>query len=244
VSAPGLSVEDLAVDRAGRRVVGGVSFGLAPGEIVALVGANGAGKTTLLDGILGFARLAGGRVCWQGRPLDGLAARARVFSCMTDDAEPPAEVAVSTLIDHAGRFGGAPAEAADLLERRLGLGPLRAARAGELSRGERRRLQLYGALCSARPVAVLDEPLGTFDPLQLLDVLDLLRARAAAGGALLLSVHQMSDAEKIATRVLILDAGRVLALGTLDELRARAGAPGASLEALFLALLREAHAAA
>jgi ABC-2 type transport system ATP-binding protein len=87
-------------------------------------------------------------------------------------------------------------------------------------------------------VVVLDEPLGTFDPLQLIGVLDLLRERAVAGISLLLSVHQMSDAEKIASRVLILHEGHVLASGTLEELRARAGAPGASLEALFLALLR------
>ena len=105
-------------------------------------------------------------------------------------------------------------------------------------------MQLFAALCTNRPVIVLDEPLGTFDPLQLLGVLDLLRERAAAGTSLLLSVHQMSDAEKIASRVLILDAGRALACGSLAELRARAGVPDASLEAAFLALLRRAHAAA
>jgi ABC-2 type transport system ATP-binding protein len=104
---------------------------------------------------------------------------------------------------------------------------------------------LHGALSTTRPIVVLDEPLGTFDPLQLVDVLALLRERAASGTTLLLSVHQMSDAEKIASRVLILDAGRMLAIGTLDELRVRADMPAsASLEDVFLSLLRGAHVAA
>jgi ABC-type multidrug transport system ATPase subunit len=237
-----LSVENLTIARGRRRIVEDVSFSLARGEILVVVGANGAGKTTLLDGILGFLPLRAGRVRFGEATLDSLPARARVLSCMPDEAEPPAEVEVSTLLAHARRFGAPPAELPATLETRLGLAKLRGARAGELSRGEKRRLQLYAALCTARPVVVLDEPLGTFDPLQLIGVLDLLRERAAAGTSLLLSVHQMSDAEKIASRVLILHEGRVLALGTLDELRARANV-GGSLESVFLALL-ESHAAA
>jgi ABC-2 type transport system ATP-binding protein len=232
-----LRVDELSIGRGRRRVIERVSFTLAPGEILVVVGANGAGKTTLLDGILGFLPYQG-QVAWKDRPLHSLADRARVFSCMPDDAEPPAEVSVATLLAHAERYGSPAAD----LEQRLGLSRLRPARAGELSRGERKRLQLHAALASPRPVIVLDEPLGTFDPLQLLDVLQLLRERAAAGSSLLLSVHQMSDAEKLASRVLILDDGKLLALGTLDELRARAGA--ASLEEIFLTLLRSAHAAA
>jgi ABC-2 type transport system ATP-binding protein len=89
---------------------------------------------------------------------------------------------------------------------------------------------------------VLDEPLGTFDPLQLLDVIEVLRDRARAGVALLLSVHQLSDAEKIASRVVILDQGRVIAAGTISELRARVALPEASLEQIFLRLLEERRA--
>jgi ABC-2 type transport system ATP-binding protein len=239
-----LAVEKLAVSRGRRRVVDDVSFTLASGEVLVIVGANGAGKTTLLEGILGFLPLSAGRVTWNGKPLTTITDRARVFSCMPDDAEPPAEVLVDTLLAHARRFGRVADGVATTLEQQLGLGSLRRARAGELSHGEKRRLQLFGALCTTRPVAVLDEPLGTFDPLQLLGVLDVVRMRADAGTAFLLSVHQMSDAEKIASRILILDGGRILALGTLDELRAKAATPGASFEAVFLALLRRAHAAA
>jgi ABC-2 type transport system ATP-binding protein len=113
---------------------------------------------------------------------------------------------------------------------------------GELSRGEKRRVSLFAALCTNRPFALLDEPLGTFDPLQLLDVLDVLRECARMGTALLLSAHQMSDAEKIASRILILDQGRVMALGSMTELRAQVARPLASLEEIFLCMLQERHA--
>src|SRR5262249_48920653 len=118
-------------------------------------------------------------------------------------------------------------------------GPLAAERVGRLSRGQRRRVALYSALCTSRPLVVLDEPLATFDPLQLSDALALLRSRAAAGTALLVSVHQLSDAEKIAGRVLVLDGGRVVAFGALDDLRARIGRTAGSLEEVFVELLRE-----
>ena len=93
-------------------------------------------------------------------------------------------------------------------------------------------------LCTSRPVVVLDEPLGTFDPLQLLGISEVLRARAHAGISLFLSIHQMSDAEKIADRLLLLCAGRIVASGTLDELRQTTGLSGGTLEQLFLAQLQ------
>jgi ABC-2 type transport system ATP-binding protein len=156
---------------------------------------------------------------------------------MPDEATPPTEVMVATLLEHAIRFGRPPDALATELRTRLDLTPLLRARAGELSRGERRRVALFGAICAQRPVIVLDEPFGAFDPQQLLDVLAVVRSRAAAGSAVIVSVHQMSDAEKIADRVLLLRAGRVLAFDTLAGLRARVEDPTASLEEVFLALL-------
>lgn len=209
-----------------------------PGEIVAVIGPNGAGKTTLLEAVVGIQRLATGRVSFGGRVLRSLVERARVFSFMPDQAEPPAEVSVAVLLDHAIRYGRPPPGLAEALRQGLGLQPLRRARGGELSRGERRRVALFAALCTARPVIVLDEPLGTFDPLQLLGLREVLRARASAGVSLFLSIHQMSDAEKIADRLLLLRDGRIVAAGTLAELRQAAGLSGGTLEQVFLALLQ------
>jgi ABC-2 type transport system ATP-binding protein len=239
-----LAVCDLSVRRSGRTILDRVSFTLDAGEIVAVIGANGAGKTTLLETVVGCVRADSGSVDYRGQSLIDLRARSRVFSFMPDAAEPPAEVRVATLIDYARRFGRVPEASARQLAERIGLLALCAARAGELSRGEKRRVSLFGALCTDRPVVVLDEPLGAFDPLQLLDVLAVLRACARAGTALLLSVHQLSDAEKIADRVVILDQGRLAAAGSLAELRARVGRPTASLEEVFLCILEQRRAPA
>jgi len=236
-----LEVDAVTVERGARRVLDSVSLTVRPGEIVAVIGPNGAGKTSLLDAVLGLLRLSGGAVRFAGRALRGLADRACVFSSMPDEAEPPAEVRVATLLAHAERFGRPGAGLGAELAERLGLDAFRDVRAGSLSRGEKRRVTLFTALCTSRPIVVLDEPLAAFDPLQLLDVLAILRERADDGTGLLMSVQQMADAEKIASRLLLLDAGRAVAFGTLAELRARIGDPGASLEHVFLRLLREAR---
>lgn len=235
----GLHVEGLSLRRGGQRVLDDVSFTVRPGEVLAIIGPNGAGKTTLLETVAGLRRPDRGRVRFGDSTLTGLTDCARIFSFMLDEAELPGEVRVATLLQLSQRQSGVPAELAASLTERLGLRPLLDARATELSRGERRRVALFDALCTKRPVIALDEPFGVFDPRQLLDILALVHDRAAAGHAFFLSVHQMADAEKIASRCLLLRQGRVVALGTRAELQQRAGLPGAALEAIFLALLSE-----
>ena len=233
-----LAVDRLSVDRGGRCVVDDVSLTVAPGDILTVVGPNGAGKSSLLESVVGLLQPTHGQIAFGGEPLRDLYARSRVFSYLPEDAEPPAEVRVETLLAHAERFGRPPARLAAELAERLGVRGLGRERAGRLSRGQKRRVALCVALCTSRPVIVLDEPLATFDPLQLLEVVPVLRDRAAAGVALILTVHQMSDAEKVASRVLVLDGGRTIACGSLTELRARAG-EGTSLEQIVLDLLRQ-----
>jgi ABC-type multidrug transport system ATPase subunit len=230
-----LRARDITLIRSSRTVLDAVSFDVRPGEIVALIGANGAGKTSLLESIVGFHRLAAGSVSWNDRTLRTLSDRAAVLSFMPDDAEPPAEVSVKALLAHAQQVGRGGAARAEELSQRLALRGLLSARGGELSRGERRRVALFGALCTSRPLVILDEPLGVFDPLQAVDVLALLRESARSGTAMLLSIHQLSDAEKIADRILILHEGRALASMVRPE---------GSLEAAFLKLLEERNARA
>lgn len=236
---PLLRVEGLTVRRDGRTVLHDVSFELRAGEVLAIIGPNGAGKTTLLEAVAGLRHMDGGRVSVRGHIVSGLAAAAQGFTFLLDEAELPEEVSVSVLLSHAQQCSRAPLALAASLQNALGLLPLRLARGRELSRGERRRVALFQALCTDRPVVVLDEPLGVFDPRQQRDILRLLKERAAAGTALLLSVHQMSDAEKLADRILLLCDGKTLACGTLGELRALANRPNASLDVVFLELLEQ-----
>src|SRR5262245_29461410 len=134
-----LAVEHLTVARAGRTVVRDVSFTLAPGDVVTVVGPNGAGKSSLLEATLGLLPPVSGFVSFGGIPLRDLGARARVFSYMPDDAEPPPEVRVERLVRHAERFGRPSSRLATDLVELLGLKKLLGQRAGNLSRGQRRR---------------------------------------------------------------------------------------------------------
>ena len=237
MNQPLLEIDDLTLRFRGLTAVNKVDLVVNEGEIVAVIGPNGAGKTSLLEAVVGALPLSAGRVRFRGRSVERFRERAGVFAFMPDAAEPPSEVRVDALMQHMQR-SGAPPELLESLLDALRLGPLRRSLVGELSRGEKRRLLLLGALCSNRPVAVLDEPLGVFDPLQLIGVLEVVRRRAEAGGSFLISVHQMADAEKVAARIVLLDAGHVVAVGSLAELRAHAGCPSGSLEDVFLQLLR------
>ena len=119
--------------------------------------------------------------------------------------------------------------------RRLELTPVLHKRVAELSKGNRRRLLLALALLTPQPILLLDEPFDGFDLRQTLHVMDLLR-EVARERALLLSIHQLKDAERICDRLLLLAAGRRLGLGTLAQLAEQSGTARADLEEVFLGI--------
>jgi ABC-2 type transport system ATP-binding protein len=119
----------------------------------------------------------------------------------------------------------------------LTLAPLLAKSVGVLSRGEHQRVALFCTLALGRRVAVLDEPFSTFDPLQLRNVLATVRRAIGSTTAVVASIHQLADAERVADRILILAEGRMVAFGELASLRDRVRNAGASLEDVFVSLL-------
>ncbi len=225
-----LSLEGVSVRRGGRTLLHAVSFEVTAGEIVALIGPNGAGKTTALEAAVGLSA------------HDGEVTAAPLY-WLPDEPAPAAELTVAQHLELGRALGGAGHAEAQALRHRLGLDGLSDARCGTLSRGESRRVMLHGALCSGRPLVVMDEPLGTFDPVQLREVAGALREKARGGAAVLLSVHQLADAEKVADRYVMLHEGRALAVGTLAALKRQAGLAAGSLEDVFLALLGAGRAA-
>ena len=240
-AAPTLEIRNIVVRRGARRVLDDVSVAVRAGEIVAVVGPNGAGKTTLLEAIVGALPVTAGDIRVGGRALGGLADRARWLGQVSGEAEPPLEARVGLMLDTEAARGDPSWKRT--LEASLGLGELRGTVIGSLSRGERRRVLLFEALAAPKPFLLLDEPTGVFDPLQLLGIVELFQQAAARGAGLLVTVHQMSDAEAFATRILVLDAGQTVALGSLVELRTQAGVSGAaSLAESFLALLKARRA--
>jgi ABC-2 type transport system ATP-binding protein len=226
-TAAWLSVHNLQVGPVERPVLSSISFLAHPGEIVAIVGPNGAGKTTLLECIAGLRPVLAGEVLAHGLRLGGFRQRARVFGYMPDEVTLANEGTLEVIL---GLSAAAP------LAERLSVRPLLARRANELSRGELKRAQLCACLLEDKPVLLLDEPFAAFDPRQLRVLLPVFRD-AIRGRVTLVTVHQMSTAELVASHILLLAEGKVVAFGTPAELRVLADMPGAPFEEVFLALL-------
>ncbi len=230
-----LAVRGLAKHYGDAEVLAGVDFDLRPGEILGVIGPNGAGKTTLMECLAGLLSADSGRVGWRGVPL-APARRKHAMFYMPDGIAPYAEQPVYRVTGLFREVFGRPPAQERLAIERLGLAPVLGRRVEALSKGYRRRLLLALALLTPQPLLLLDEPFDGFDLRQTIAAIVLLREVSAAGRTLLLSIHQLTDAARVCDRLLLLDAGRVLGCGTLDELRAQAGLSDGSLEEVFLAL--------
>jgi ABC-2 type transport system ATP-binding protein len=212
-----------------------VAFDVRRGEVLGIIGPNGAGKTTLLEGIAGLLPVDCGDVLWQGRSLPRAHRRNTVFY-LPDGLRPyQDQYAARVLAFFAGVYRSPRAQVAHVIER-LGLAPVLRKRVRALSKGFGRRLVLAIGLLAPQPLLIMDEPFDAFDLRQTRDVVQMLRELAASGRTLVLAIHQLADAEHACDRFLLLAEGRVLARGTLDELRTRTAQPRASLEDVFLAL--------
>ena len=212
-----------------------VSFGIVPGEILGLIGPNGSGKTTLLECITGLLPMESGRIEWQGKPLT-LKQRKQLLWYQPDNILPFAEQQIKHTLSFFQQIYGASRKDLEKLTDRLELASMLQKPLKALSKGYRRRMLLALALLSSQPLLMLDEPFDGFDLRQSLAVMDLLRDYKT-DRTMILSIHQLSEAEKICDRFLLLDHGKLLAIGTLNELRSKTSLPpNATLEEVFLAI--------
>ena len=198
----------------GFEAVRGVSFAVARGELFALLGTNGAGKTSLVELLEGLARPSGGDVRVLGCDPYGERARVRPRTgVMLQEGGFAADLTVAqTVRMWAGCVSGArPArEALDL----VGLGARSGVRVGQLSGGERRRLDLALALLGRPEVLFLDEPTTGLDTQGRHDTWELVRELRAGGTTVLLTTHYLEEAEALADRLAVLHQGRVVVCGT------------------------------
>lgn len=216
------------------RALDGVSVDAGPGEIVGIIGPNGAGKTTLLESLAGLLATDAGVVAWGGEALPAARRKEAVFY-MPDGARPFGEQSGRSLLAlFRALYGLEEARVAPLVAA-LDLAAILDKRADRLSKGTLKRLLLAMALLTPQPVLLLDEPFDGLDPHQVRAVMALLRETRDRGRSLVLSIHQLTDAERVCDRLLLLCAGRVVGLGSLSELRARANVSG-GLEEVFFAL--------
>ncbi len=229
---------------ADRPAVDDLGFTVDHGEFYALLGPNGAGKTTTLRMIAGLLAPDSGTITVAGVDLATSPRDAkRVIAYVPDepmlyDKLTPIEYLelVAALWDVAPAT--ARAESTRLLDL-LGLMPHAMQRCETFSRGMRQKLVLAGALIRAPRLLILDEPLTGLDAEAARLAKDLLNAHVAGGGAVILTTHILDVAERMAERIGVVRAGRLIAEGTLAELRGRAHATSdaATLEDVFLELV-------
>jgi ABC-2 type transport system ATP-binding protein len=234
-----LTVRDLT-KRYGKTIaLAGVSFTVRRGEVLGLIGPNGSGKTTLFECLGGVLPSDDGSIEYDGKPLTSTE-RATTLFYLPDAIAPWPDQRVGWLLDFiVGLFRG-DASRRPAIVKALLLEPLLDARLGALSKGQRKRTMLAIGLLTPQPLLLTDEPFDGLDLRQSRGVAEVLRAAAAEGRTLLLSIHQISDAARVCDRFVLLSNGRTCGEGTFDELRAAASARGAmaagDLEEVFLAL--------
>ncbi|RCG23420.1 ATP-binding cassette domain-containing protein [Sphaerisporangium album] len=201
----------------------GVSLTVRSGEMFGFVGANGAGKTTTMRIVMGVLSSDGGEVRWNGDRA-GHETRRR-FGYMPEERGLYAKMRVGEQIEYFGRLGGMSPQAAkrsaDELIERLSLTERRGDDVDSLSLGNQQRVQLAVALIHGPELLVLDEPFSGLDPIAVDALAGVLAERKAAGVPVVFSSHQLDLVERLCDSVGIIKAGRMIAGGTVEELRAR-----------------------
>jgi ABC-2 type transport system ATP-binding protein len=217
-----------------------LSFGVAPGEILGLVGPNGAGKTTTLRSVAGIILPTRGTIRIAGHDLarEPLLAKA-ALAFIPDEPQLFEYLTVAEHLQFTARLYRQP-EALDRvgpLLQELELSTRQDSLASELSRGMKQKLAIACGLVHQPRILMLDEPLTGLDPVGIRRMKRTIAARAQAGAAVVLSSHLLQLVEELCTRVLIIQGGRKVALGTMQEIvRDRPELSGRALEDIFLSL--------
>ena len=223
-----IEVEQLRKTYGDLTAVNDISFTARPGEIFGLLGPNGAGKTTTIGCISGLLTPTAGHVRIMGRDVvrEGAAAR-RALGVV------PQEVSLYedlSAVENLSYWGGAQGTRNPLLRERIrgvleltGLEDRAREPVKQFSGGMRRRLNFACGIVNQPQVLLLDEPTVGVDPQSRVRLLDLVRAQAQAGACVLYTTHYMEEAETLCHRLAVVDRGRIIAAGTLTELRALLG---------------------
>lgn len=212
-----------------------VSFSVRAGEILGLIGPNGAGKTTLFECLAGLLPANTGTVRFQQKELRPSRRKSALFY-LPDGIVPWAEQTVRWVLVFFGRLHERSNPYVAALAESLKLEDLMKSRIGALSKGERKRVLLALGLLTSHPLLLLDEPFDGLDLRQTREVMTLLREHVASGRTLMVSIHQLIDAGRICSRLVLLSAGKVVGAGSLSELRTQTNLPDGGVEEIFLAL--------
>lgn len=228
-----LAVRGLTKHYGPKLAVDGLSFEVARGEVVAFVGPNGAGKSTTFLCLAGLIRPDGGTIALDGTTLGP--ERGREIALIPETPETYPMLTVREHLAFVAALTKQPRgwEArADALLARLGLEEVRDTLGHALSKGMRQKTLVAATVLGGAPVLLLDEPLIGLDPLGQRELRAIVRDLRSAGHAVLVSTHLLESAAAMCDRMLVINRGRLVASGTIEELRAMRG--DASIEDVFL----------
>lgn len=221
-----LSAANVQISLRGRPVLHDFSTGFQRGRVTALLGPNGAGKSTLLSCLAGLRRPDAGTVLLDGKDLEMIdrRERARRIGLLPQSGEVHWDVDVATLValgrfPHRGRWGESDDDKRAVLRAMAAtdVTQFKDRSAKRLSGGERSRVLLARALAGEPEWLLADEPLASLDPAHQLDVLDQLRRVAAAGAGVIVVLHDLSHALRVADDVVFMRDGRVVRQGSRDD---------------------------
>jgi ABC-2 type transport system ATP-binding protein len=227
-----IDVRDLRMRYGRTDVLDGVSFAARRGEVVVLLGPNGAGKTTTIEILEGFRRRSAGDVTVLGvDPVRGDERWRARLGVVLQSWRDHSRWRVRELLAHLGSFYAPYATEriprpwpVDELIEAVGLTAHAGKKIGQLSGGQRRRLDVAVGIVGRPELLFLDEPTAGFDPAARREFHDLVHRLADSDTTILLTTHDLDEAEKLADRILILAVGRIIASGSADELARRISA--------------------
>lgn len=237
---PVLRVEGLEKAYGELKAVQGLTFQVAPGEVLGLVGPNGAGKTSTLRCLAGILPLTGGRVAVAGHDVAAEPVKAKqALAFLPDEPRLFEYLTVWEHLNFVARLYGVERweEKGRALLAEMELVGKEKSLPGELSRGMKQKLSIACGFLHDPRLILLDEPLTGLDPIGIRRMKASLRRRSEEGAALVLSSHLLPLVEELCHRILVIAGGRAVALGTLEEIRSHMSgmdASSASLEELFI----------
>lgn len=219
-----LSISNVTKNYGDLRAVHKVSLGVEAGERIALLGHNGAGKTTLMRMILGLATISSGSISVLGAAPGTRSAR-KVIGFLPESVAFHANLTGREQLRHFARLKSVPPSVADNLLDRVGLTDAADRKIRTYSKGMRQRIGLAQALLGKPKLALLDEPTSGLDPISRHEFYDIVDDLSAAGTAVLLSSHALTELETRTDRIAIMSNGHLLANDSLANLRHQARLP-------------------
>jgi ABC-2 type transport system ATP-binding protein len=220
---PALDVRGVSKSYGPKTAVDGVSLSVEPGEIFGLLGPNGAGKTSLIRMVLDITRPDSGDISVLGGPITP-ALKDRI-AYLPEERGLYQRQKVGDVLRYLAQLKGLPRHVAerraDAGLDRVGLLETRKKRMRELSKGMQQKVQIAAVFLHDPDFVVLDEPFEGLDPVNRVLVTDLMKERAAKGTAIVLSSHRMDQVESMCRRVFLIDHGKEVLHGTVDDLKRR-----------------------